>query len=324
MRNSAILSLLLLFLIGCGNNGDGNKIELSGTVETTDIIISSQVAGEVIKIFKDDGNAINSGDTLMIIDPETYNIQLQQAKARRDLAKAQYALLKKGARIEDIEQAQSALKQAQANFNSAKADYERFKNLYVNQSITKKQFDDAETRLTIAEAQLKSAKENLKKIENIARPEEIEQARAGYEAAEANVKLLQKRVNDCYVLSPLEGRVIKNFVEPGENATPQSSLTKLSNLSEVEVVVYIQETDLGKVKLGQKAEIYSDSYENKAYEGKVTYISPEAEFTPKNIQTKEERTKLVYKVKLTVPNPDLELKSGMPVDAEIILTEQNT
>ena len=278
--------------MGCGNNGEKDKIELSGTVETTNIILSSQVTGTVDRIVQEEGNRIIAGDTLIIIDAEAYILQLNQAEAQRDLAKSKYDMLKKGARSEDKSQAAEGLNQAEANYVSAKTDFERMKNLFKNQSITKKQFDDAKTRLTIAEAQLNSAKQNLKKIENFARPEELDQAISAFNAADANVKLLQKRVNDCYVLSPINGQIVKNFVEIGETLNPQSSLVKVSNQSDVEVVVYIQETDLGKVKLGQKAEIFSDSYEDKAYEGKVTYISPEAEFTPKNIQTKEERTKL--------------------------------
>lgn len=272
-----------------------------------------------MQILQEEGNRVNAGDTLMIIDPETYHLQLNQAEAQRDLAKSKYDMLKKGARSEDKSQASETLKQAEANYESAKTDFERLENLFENRSVTKKQYDDAKTRLTIAEAQLNSAKQNLKKIENFARPEELGQAKAAFNAADANVKLLQKRVNDCYVLSPIDGQIVKNFVEIGETVNPHSSLVKVSNQSEVEVVVYIQETDLGKVKLGQKAEIFSDSYEEKSYEGRVTYISPEAEFTPKNIQTKEERTKLVFAVKIKAPNPNYELKAGMPVDAVIYL-----
>lgn len=314
----AIISIIAL-LIGCGDNGEKDKIELSGTVETTNIILSSQVAGTIQQIVREEGNRVSAGDTIMIIDPETYQLQLNQAEAQRDLAKSKYDMLKKGARSEDKSQASEALKQAKANYESAKSDFERLENLFNNQSVTKKQFEDAKTRLTIAEAQLNSAKQQLQKIENFARPEELDQAKAAFNAAEANVKLLQKRVNDCYVLSPINGQIVKNFAEIGETINPQSSLIKVANLSEVEVMVYIQETDLGKVKLGQKAEIYSDSYKDKAYEGKVTYISPEAEFTPKNIQTKEERTKLVFAVKIKAPNPNYELKAGMPVDAVIYL-----
>ncbi len=319
MKKSTILSLMLSLLFGCSGNGETDSIEFSGTVETTDIILSSQVTGKVLNIELDDGATATTNDTIMIIDPETYQIQLMQAQAQQDLAKAKYDLLKNGARVEDIRLSQEAVKQAKANYESAQKDYERFKELFYTESITKKQLQDAETRFKVAEAQYKSAKENTRKIRNLARPEELSQARAALDAAKANVRLLQKRVNDCYVLSPINGQIVKIFAEIGENVTPQSSLAKISNMSEVEVVVYIQETDLGKVKLGQKANVYSDSYENKAYEGKVTYISPEAEFTPKNIQTKEERTKLVFAVKLSVPNPDHELKAGMPVDAKIFV-----
>lgn len=319
MKKLAILSLLLSLLFGCGNNGETDSIKLSGTVETVDIILSSQVAGKVLNIELDDGATVTTGDTIMIIDPETYKIQLMQAEAQQDLAKAKYDLLKNGARVEDIRLSQEAVKQAKANYESAQKDYERFKELFYRESITRKQLQDAETRFKVAEAQYKSAKESTRKIRNLARPEELNQAQAALNAAKANVRLLQKRVNDCYILSPLNGQIIRNYAEIGENVSPQSSLVKISNLPEVEVVVYIQENDLGKVKLGQKANVYSDSYGDKAYEGSVTYISPEAEFTPKNIQTKEERTKLVFAVEITVPNPEFELKAGMPVDAEIFI-----
>lgn len=317
MKKLLVIASVITLLIGCEDNGDKEKIELSGTVETTNITLSSQLAGTIERIYQAEGNRVRVGDTLIIIDPETYILQLNQAEAQRDLAKSKYDLLNKGARSEDKSQAAEALNQAEASYQSAKTDFERIENLFENQSVTKKNYEDAKTRLTISEAQLNSAKQNLRKIENLARPEELDQAKAAFNAAEANVKLLQKRVNDCYVLSPINGQIVRNFVEMGETVNPQSSLVRVSNQSEVEVFVYIQETDLGKVKLGQKVEIFSDSYEGKAYEGKVTYISPEAEFTPKNIQTKEERTKLVFAVKIKAPNPEYELKSGMPVDAVI-------
>lgn len=317
MNRITALLVLIFFVNSCSSDSLTNKIELSGSAETTNIVLSSQVAGTAQKIIQEEGNRVRVGDTLILIDPETYILQLNQAEAQRDLAKAKYDLLKKGARSEDKSQVAEALNQAEANYQSAKSDFERIENLFNNQSVTKKQYDDAQTRLTIAEAQLNSAKQNLKKIENFVRPEELDQAKAAFNAAEANVKLLQKRVNDCYILSPINGQIVKNFVEIGETVNPQSTLVKITDLSEVEVVVYIQEADLGKVKLGQKAEVFSDSYEDKSYEGKVTYISPEAEFTPKNIQTKEERTKLVFAVKIKVPNPNYELKAGMPVDAVI-------
>lgn len=133
------------------------------------------------------------------------------------------------------------------------------------------------------------------------------------------VGLLKKNIKDSFIISPLNGFIVKNFVESGEIVTPMSSLVKVSNLSTVELIIYVSEIELGKVKLGQKAVITVDTYPEKKYEGRVTFISPEAEFTPKNVQTKDERTKLVFAVKIEVPNKEFDLKSGMPADAEVYL-----
>lgn len=308
-----------VLLTGCGNSEDKETIELSGTVETTNIIISSQVTGKIQEILIDEGEQVESGDTILIIEPDDYKIQLKQAKAQRDMAAAKFELLKYGARSEDIEQAEKAVVQAKANFESAQSDFERMANLYEKQSITKKQYEDASTRLKIAEAQYQSAQQNLQKVKNIIRPQELSQAKASLNAAEAQVELFKKRVNDCYIISSANGYITKLFIENSETVTPQTSLVKLTDLSEAEVTIYISETDLGRIKLGQKADVFTDTFPDKNYEGRVTYISPEAEFTPKNIQTKEERTKLVFAVKITLPNPEHELKAGMPVDAVIYL-----
>ncbi len=310
--------LLSLFLFACSGN-DKNTISESGTIEATEVVISSQVAGKILKILKEEGAKVSAGDTLLTIDKEALDLQLNQALAARDMAKAQYDLMVKGARKEDIAQAQEGLKQADANFNNAKADKDRMENLYNGKAITKKQWDDASTRFDIAQAQYVSAKENFAKIKNIARPEEIAQAKANYEKAEAAVGLIQKSIRDSYIISPINGFIVKKFVEEGETVSMMSSLVKVADLSSMKLSIYVSETDLGKVKLGQKAEVTVDAFKNKTYNGVVEYISPEAEFTPKNIQTKDERTKLVFEVKIRVSNPNFELKSGMPADAKIIL-----
>ncbi len=313
-----ILLPIALITFSC-NNDEGNYIEESGTIEATEITISSQVAGKVIKILKDEGSKVSAGDTILIIDQELLQLQLKQAIANRDIAKAQYDLLIKGARKEDIKQAEESLKQAEANFLLAKNDKDRMENLYKSNSINKRQYEEALTRYEVVLAQLNSAKELYNKIKDYARPEEIEQAKANYNKAVASVELTEKNIRDCFVVSPIDGFIVKKFVEVGETVSMMSSLVKISDLSEVKLSIYVSETDLGKVKLGQKVEIRVDSFKDKIFEGTVIYISPEAEFTPKNIQTKDERTKLVFEVKIKVNNPKFELKSGMPADAKIIL-----
>lgn len=316
----SITALLTIILASCnGNNSD--RIKASGNIEATNIIVSSQVSGKVIQILKDEGDKIIKGDTVIIIDPETYKLKLDEAIAARELAQAQFNLVKKGAREEDIKQAEESLRQAQVSFDLAEQDNQRMKNLYESKSITKKQFDDAVANYDIALAKLNSAKENLQKVKNLSRPEEIKQSEANLNRTIANLNLYQKNLNDCFVTSPSSGFITKKFIEIGETAGMMSSLFQVADLSSVELVIYVSETELGKVKLGQIAEISVDTYPDKTYQGKVIYISPQAEFTPKNIQTQEERTKLVYAVKIKIDNPNFELKDGMPADATIVLTQ---
>jgi HlyD family secretion protein len=318
MKNYSIMILASIFLFAsCSEESEMKYIEESGNIEVTNIMLSSHASGKVVDIYVDEGDQVEEGATLLIIDHELLKIQLKQANAGMRAAKAQLDLVITGARKEDVSLATEQLTQANTNFESAKTDFERMKNLFDEQAITKKQFDDAETRITISKSQLVAAQENLNKIKNISRPEEITQTRSNFEKAEANVELIKKQIKDSHIISPLNGIVVDKFVEIGESVNYGSSIFKISDLSIVELVVYINEENLGKVKLGQATEVYTDTYKEKVYKGKVIYISPEAEFTPKNIQTKDERTKLVFAVKIELPNPDFELKAGMPADAKI-------
>ena len=314
-----VFAFIFLIIYGCGNGNNGTKIEASGNIESTDVVVSSKVTGQIDKLLKDEGDKVNAGDTIMIIDHENLEIQLRQTIAGYDAASAQYEMLKKGARQEDIKQVEEQLKQAQVNFDLAQKDKERMTNLYNSQTITRKQYDDVIARFDITQAQLTSAKENYTKIKNFARPEELKQAEANVNGKLASVDLLKKQIRDSYVISPIDGFIVKKFVEMGETVSMMSSLFKVSDLSNIDLVIYVSEEELGKVKLGETADVTTDSYPDKNYEGKVIYISPEAEFTPKNIQTKDERTKLVFAVKIRVDNPEFELKSGMPADAVIHL-----
>ncbi len=314
------LSLLIfLVLFACSDSHNRDYIEESGTIETTNIILSSQLNGKVKTILAKEGDFIKTGDTLLIIDYDLLAIKLKQAIAGKNAAEAKLNLVLKGARKEDIKLANEKLKQAKANFELIKKDFERISNLYSKQAITKKQFDEIKTRFEIVKSQYKSARTNFTKIKNISRPEEIAQVRANFENSAANVDLIKKQISDSHIISPVDGFVVDRFVELGESVNYGSSIFKISDLTVVKIVVYVNEENLGKIKLGQSAEISIDSFEDKVYEGKIIYISPEAEFTPKNIQTKDERTKLVFAVKIELKNPDFELKAGMQADAKIRL-----
>ncbi len=321
MRMNKIL-LLLVFtftIIACNGNEDDHYIKATGTIESTNITVSSKSAGEIISIFADEGDLIKAGDTILVIDNEAIVYQLDQAVAAEQIAEAQLSLMIKGARSEDINQAEEMMKQNEANYNLAKSDHSRYTKLWESKAITQKQYEEIVTRLQIAHAQYNVAKENYEKVKKIFRPEEIDQAKANLKKAKASVELLKKNIRDCYVISPTNGFIVKKYVEVGETVTPMTSLVNISDLSTVNLIIYVSETELGKVKLGQKVEISMDTYPDKIYEGKIIFISPEAEFTPKNIQTNDERTKLVFAVKIEIPNRNFELKPGMPADAKIIL-----
>ncbi len=317
MKMVLLILMTGFILYGCGGNDNPNLIAASGNIEATNVIVSSKVNGEIEKILYDEGQFVNEGDTVMIIDNETIQLQLDQAEAAEEGAQAQLNLLRKGARKEDISQAEEAVKQAQVNYNLAKKDKERMDNLYQAHSISQNQYDNAKAKFEVTQAQLKSAKENLAKVKNFARPEEIQQAEANLNRQAAAAKLLKKSINDSYVQSPITGVIVDKFFEKGETVTQMSSLFKVSDLRMVDLVIYVSEEELGKVQLGQEADVSVDAFPAKTYTGKVTYISPEAEFTPKNIQTKDERTKLVFAVKIRIDNPKYELKPGMPADASV-------
>lgn len=318
-RYILILTTSAIIYWGCSGGNDKNKIEASGTIEATDVIVSSKTQGEILELRTDEGSEVKAGDTLLVIDHEVLEIQLKQAVAGKDFAQAQYTLLRQGARKEDINSAQEQLKQAEVNLNQAETDRKRMEQLFNSKSITKKQYEDADSRYEITRAQYSAAEENFNKLKNLARPEELKQMQANLNKSEAAIDLLKKNIRDSYVISPINGIVVKKFVEKGETVNPSASLFKVSDLKEVKLVIYVSEEELGKVKLGNDVQITVDSYKDKIFKGKVSYISPEAEFTPKNIQTKDERTKLVFAVKINIPNPDFELKAGMPADAAIQL-----
>ncbi len=316
--NMIIMPLLIVAISACSNCDENSLIEHSGTIETTNIVISSQVPGIIEKIYIEEGESVNAGDTLGIIDHEKFDLQLAQANASLRVATAQLKILKKGARKEDKKQAEEILRQAELNLNQVSKNKERMKKLYASQAVTEKQYDDAITGYDLAVSKHNTAKQNINKIKS-ARPEEIEQAEANLIKANSSIGLIQKNINDCYLISPIHGHVVGKYVEIGESVSYMSSMFKITNLDEAELIIYITEKELALVKYGQEAEITIDAFNDKSFIGKVVFISPEAEFTPKNIQTKDERTKLVFAVKIKINNSEHFLKPGIPADASIML-----
>lgn len=316
------IKILILFVTpllfnNCGNESSLEYLSLSGNLEATSVTISNKTSGELAYLHVNEGSSVQKGDTLAVIDIENATLLLRQAKANRMATEAQYNLMQKGARQEDIEQAESIYKLSEINYNLALNDLKRFEALLQSGSATQKQLDDAKGRADALLLQKSSAADNLTKLRNLIRPEELAQAKARYEQALAAEELAEKQIRDCYITAPLSGMVTKLYFEKGELLQPASALLTITDLSRVTMFVYVEQQKIGLINLNNKAELLVDSFPDKVFEGRVVYISPEAEFTPKNIQTKEERSKLVFGVKIEVENRDNLLKVGIPADARI-------
>lgn len=276
------------------------------------------------------------------------DMDLKRAALRQ--AEARLEELVTGSRPQEIQQARQAVVDATAQNEQARLDWDRAQTLFKNDDISRSQYDAYRTRFESTTAGLKQAQERLALVEEGPRKEEIEaaraqvaQAKAAVQMSEANRLELRRReqdldvrrseveraraqvgitdaqLADTTVKSPIDGVVLVKAAELGEVLAAGTTVVSIGDIDHPWMRAYINERDLGRVRLGMKARVTSDSYPGKVYQGRVSFISPEAEFTPKQIQTAEERVKLVYRIKIDVENPNRELKSNMPVEAELVL-----
>ena len=249
-------------------------------------------------------------------------LRRDSTKATLDVARSRLQEAQAGARSEDRRQAKAALEAAAANLRAAKKNYETAQQLYADRHLLKAQLDATRTQHQVALAQAKAARARLDLLIKGPTQNTIDAARGQLESAEGQLKQAQALLAEATVRAPITGVVTVKVAEPGELVTPGMPIVTLADLDHVWLRVYIPEVDLGKVKIGQQAEIRSDTYPEKAYPGRVIEIAEQPEFTPKNVQTKEQRVKLVFGVKITVENPNQELKPGLPADATILIGPQ--
>jgi HlyD family secretion protein len=260
---------------------------------------------------------VKKGDIIAEIDHEKLDFELAQAKAQLAEAEAQLTLLIKGLRDKEVERAHEAFLESKVLLKDSEREYKRIQKLYDEGVVDLGSRDKTEAAFESAQKRYEIARKNYEIAVEGSRKEEIQAGEAVKEAAEAQVKLNKRRIEDATVTIPIDGVISERYVELGEFVSVGSLIATVIDLKHPWVMTYVSERNLGKVKLGQEGKVMVDSFPDKEFTGKVTYISPEAEFTPKNIQTKEERVKLVFGVKIEVDNPNQELKPGMPADAVI-------
>lgn len=307
----SLVSLPLLLCASCSLNSD--KPDGSGTIECTQVRVASEVAGRIASLRFDEGDAVTNGQTLVLLDTLGCTLRRDEARAALAQAQAQLDLMTAGSRNEDILRARAQVDDARALSEVTAADARRMEAVFAQNSVSQKQRDDAVAAAKRAEAELAAAGQQLSRLEKGNREEEIRAAHAAVDLAKARLAQAEKAVSDCVVTAPQAGVITTRSVEPGEVVAVGATLATLSQLDEVWLSLYIPENRLATVTIGQKAFVKIDG-ELRRREGRVTFVSPEAEFTPRNVQTPDERTKLVYRIKVTLPNPDGVLKPGMPAD----------
>ncbi len=270
------------------------------------------------------GHWVEKGQILGRLDDEDLRNRVEVARATLVSARARLDKLLAGSRPEEIRQAEAALQQAQFDLDNKQLTYNRMKMLHEKQVIAKESYDNAETAFKVAKAGLDRAKENYQLVREGPRKEDIDDARAQVEQARASLNLAETQLGYSVLHSPLSGVILVKSGEIGEVVNPGTPILTIADIQKVWLKAYIPETDLGKVKWGQEVIVTTDLHPRKEYKGTISFISSQAEFTPKNIQTEKERVTLVYRIKVDLQNPDRELKPGMPADGKILLTASDS
>ncbi len=248
-----------------------------GTAEAVEVLVSAQVTGRISGLFAEEGQRVEQGQLVTTIDDSLYRAQVEQARENVETTGSQLAVLK-------------------ARLTGVQTMLARIRKLLSTGSATEQQLDDLETEEAVLKAQQKVVQTQVLQ-------------------AEAALEVAQTQLGYTRVHAPLSGTVLRRDVEVGETVLPGSALMALADLSVMDVKIYVPGPMLGRIRLGERVEVVTDSYPDRRLSGSVATIADEAEFTPKNVQTRDERVRLVYRVKVRVPNPDGILKSGMPVDA---------
>jgi HlyD family secretion protein len=316
----AVIIAGLLYYFFTRDKKEGNDfIKISGNIETTEVDVGFKIPGRIVSRFFEEGDWVDQGKVLAKLDDEDLRNRLEVARATLMSAQARLSKLLAGSRPEEIREAEANLNQARFDLENKETQYERMKSLFEKRVVPKEMLDNAEAAFKIAKASFQKATENYLLVKEGPRKEDIDDAKAQVEQARASLKLTETQLSYTTLYSPLSGVVLVKSGEIGEVVNPGTSIVTLADIENIWLKAYIPETDLSKVKWGQEVMVMTDLHPKKEYRGKISFISSQAEFTPKQIQTEKERVTLVYRIKVDIPNPDRELKPGMPADGKILL-----
>ena len=297
----------------------GNILTLYGNVDIREAQLTFNASEHVDRILVEEGEHVARNQLLAVLHQELFRSRVAQAQAQVEAKAQQLAKLKAGSRPEEIDKARAEVAAAQARAKAAHDTWQRLQRLVERKLASQEEVETAKSNANAAQAQVEAAQAALKLLLAGPRKEDIAAAEADLKAAEANLALARQNLDNTELRAPADGIVRTRILEPGDMASPLKPALTLAFADPVWVRTYLPETLLGKVKPGMRATITSDSYPDRKYTAWVGYISPTAEFTPKNVETPELRTRLVYQMRIFACNTNEELRLGMPATVQIDL-----
>jgi HlyD family secretion protein len=305
-----------------GSDDEDGVIRLSGNVEVTKVDTGFKLSGRVVELLTDEGQRVVKGQKIAIMDSAELQGMVAQNRAAVSEAAVRLAELKAGSRPQEIRYAAANLKAAEADYEKASKDFARAGRLFKKEAMSAQQYDAAKSAYEARAGQVRAAREQLSLTREGPRREVIKAAEERLQQAKASLRVIEERFSDTDLVSSVSGVVLKKNVERGEVVQAGTPVFTIGEVDAPWIKVYVKEDRMTLVKLGQRASVSVDSPKGKKfYEGVVSYISDQAEFTPKTIQTQEERVKLVFGVKVRVKNENQDLKPGMPADVKIYINE---
>jgi HlyD family secretion protein len=293
-------------------------LTLQGNIDIRQVNVGFRVTGRVKEMKLEEGDVVHAGDLIATLDDVPNQDQVHLAEAQVAQAQANYSKMVNGYRPEEIEQAKAQLAQAKANYQNALRYFERQDALQQSHVISKSDYDNALASRDSLKGQVDLSQANLNLELAGNRFEDIDSAKAQLENSKANLATARQNVDDCKLFAPVDGVIITRAVEPGTIVSTSSVIYSICQNEPVWVRTYVDERDLGRIYPGMKALVYNDTDPNHPYVGQIGFISPVAEFTPKNVETRELRTDLVYRLRVIIAKPDRYLRQGMPVTLRMV------
>lgn len=316
---TAVAGIALTWVLATRDGGESTTLAASGTVEGTDADLGFQAPGRVSQVSVREGDRVERGDTLARLDTREAQAAVSAARAQLAAAEARLEELRAGARPQEVATAEAAAHSAEQRAREAAREVERARTLQEGGAISRQALERAETAAQIADAALAQAREQLALVREGPRTEAIRAQAAQVEQARANLELAEAALANSVVTAPFDGVITVRHREPGEAVTPGAPVLTLLDREDRWVRIYVREDVIGRVHIGMAAEVTSDTYPERTFAGEVVFIGSEAEFTPRNVQTAEERTRLVYPAKVRITgDPEFVLKPGIPADVRLL------